>query len=135
MTNKPGWNALRAVYDRIHNFVELTNTYLADKTIEYDLYDGLNVQVSNDTLSPDLLSSGEKHLLMLFLNVFASNEDSPLFIIDEPELSLNVKWQRTLVDSLLSLSKDSNCQFLMATHSIELLTKHYDYVVTLRPHE
>ena len=124
-------NALDVLYKKMHNFVSITNEYLADKQIELDITKGVSIRVPSGELDPTLLSSGEQHLLLLFLNVFASSEQSRLFIIDEPELSLNVKWQRQLVDSLLALTDNSECQFLLATNSIELLSKHSDYVVKL----
>ena len=128
-------DAVRALYEKVHRFVNIANSYLTDKEVNFDAGKGLVIQLPQQTLNPDLLSSGEKHLLLLFLSVFTSSDRSPLFIIDEPELSLNIKWQRTLVDSLLTLSENSRCQFLMATHSIELLTKHMDHVVGLHPHD
>ena len=128
-------NAVRAIYEKIRSFVTITNDYFTDKTVEYNIYDGLSIQLPDDQLNPDLLSSGEKHLLLLFLNVFASSGRSSLFIIDEPELSLNVKWQRTIVGSLLALSENTQCQFLMATHSIELIAKHREHVVRLARNE
>lgn len=127
-------NAIRAIYEKMHRFVSITNEYLTDKTVTLALYRGMTIQLPGKELDPDLLSSGEKHLLLLFLNVFVSSDRSPLFIIDEPELSLNIKWQRRLVDSLLELSANSHCQFLMATHSIELLAKHSQHVVRLGAH-
>lgn len=128
-------DAVRSLYQKVHRFVNVSNSYLTDKEVNFDAGKGLVIQLPQQTLIPDLLSSGEKHLLLLFLSVFTSSDRSPLFIIDEPELSLNIKWQRTLVDSLLALSENSSCQFLMATHSIELLTKHMDHVVGLHPHD
>ena len=124
-------NALNVLYKKMHTFVSITNDYLADKQIELDITKGVSIHVPSGELDPTLLSSGEQHLLLLFLNVFASSEESRLFIIDEPELSLNVKWQRQLVESLMELTDNSECQFLLATHSIELLSKHSDYVVKL----
>ena len=47
-----------------------------------------------------------------------------IFIIDEPEISLNVKWQRKLGDTLLKFAKGRNVQFILASHSIELLSGH-----------
>ena len=128
-------DAVRALYEKLHSLVNIINSYLSDKAVNFDAGKGLIIQLPDETLHPDLLSSGEKHLLLLFLSVFMSSNRSPLFIIDEPELSLNVKWQRGLVDSLLALSENSRCQFLIATHSIELLTKHMNHVVELYPHE
>ena len=125
-------NALDALYKKMHEFVAIINDYLTDKDIDLDVSKGLTIRVPNGELNPALLSSGEQHLLLLFLHVFASSDQSRLFIIDEPELSLNVKWQRNLVDSLLALTQDTQCQFLLATHSIELLSKHRHLVTQLK---
>ena len=126
-------NAHQRIYELIHSFVETTNGYFSDKRVEFSVFDGLTISLPDGTLRPDRLSSGEQHLLLLFLNTITPSRRSPLFIIDEPELSLNIKWQRNLVDSLLELSENSKCQFLMATHSIELLTKHMEHVHRLTP--
>lgn len=126
-------NAHQSIYDLIHSFVETINGYFSDKSVEFSVFDGLTISLPDGTLRPDGLSSGEQHLLLLFLNTITPSRRSPLFIIDEPELSLNIKWQRNLVDSLLELSESSKCQFLMATHSIELLTKHMEHVHRLTP--
>ena len=124
-------NALLEVYERINSFVETANEYFSDKSVDFDIFNGLTIQIPTGELKPDLLSSGERHLLLLFLNIITPSRQPPLFIIDEPELSLNIKWQRSLVDTLLTLSESSGCQFLMATHSIELLTKHSEHVYRL----
>ena len=52
-------------------------------------------------------------------------------MIDEPELSLNIKWQRKLLSELLFFIGDSKVQYLFATHSIELLTQHKENVIKL----
>ena len=126
-------NAINGLYEKMRRFVTTINRYLTDKEITLRMRNGLSIELPAGRLEPDSLSSGEKHLLLLFLNVLISVDHFPLFIIDEPELSLNVKWQRRLVDSLLELSEDSQCQFLLATHSIELLAKHRNRVVGLAP--
>jgi hypothetical protein len=71
----------------IHN---LDGFYLL-KTINFDLRRGLSVRLQNgQPLNPAWLSSGEKHLLLLFCHVLISNDKRSVFIIDEPELSLTV---------------------------------------------
>ena len=126
-------NAHQNIYDLINSFVETINGYFSDKFVEFSVFDGLTIALPDGTLMPDRLSSGEQHLLLLLLNIITPSQRSPLFIIDEPELSLNIKWQRNLVGSLLELSGTSKCQFLMATHSVELLTKHMEHVHRLAP--
>jgi predicted ATP-dependent endonuclease of OLD family len=60
-----------------------------------------------------------------------ARENSRLFIIDEPEISLNVKWQRQLLDVLLACTSGTSLQFLVATHSIEMVASHRESVARL----
>jgi ABC-type glutathione transport system ATPase component len=52
-------------------------------------------------------------------------------MIDEPEISLNIKWQRQLIKALLGIADEGRVQFIFASHSIELLSQHRDRVVKL----
>ena len=126
-------NALSSLYTKMSNIVSTTNNYFTDKSIRLALSKGLTIEIPSGELEPESLSSGEQHLLLLFLNVLSPKTRPRLYLIDEPELSLNVKWQRQIVDSLTSLTEGTQCQFLLATHSIELLARHREYVVTLKP--
>ena len=125
--------ALTPIYDHLSQFAQAVNSYFTGKSIRLHVSDGFQVLIHDYPLEPSALSSGEKHLLMLLLTLLVSKKRTPLFIIDEPELSLNVKWQRNLVNTLISLSGNPSSQFIMATHSIELLSQHLDYVVELNP--
>jgi|SRR5579864_1910787 len=125
-------DALQGVQNSISSFVESINSFYTDKTVGFDLRQGLTIRTrEGNSLKPTMLSSGERQLLLLFCNTLVAKERPSIFIIDEPELSLNVKWQRQLVSSLLAATKDSLMQFILATHSIELLTRHREYVVEL----
>ena len=70
-------------------------------------------------------------MLLLFCNTVRARAQATILIIDEPELSLNVKWQRRLIEALLQLVVGTRVQFVLATHSIELLAKHKQAVVRL----
>lgn len=120
---------------RLFALVEDTiNSFLVDKSVRANFRSREVLEVrtnSGDLLDPESLSSGEKHLLVLICNTLASRTRPSIFLIDEPELSLNVKWQRLLVDALLRLTEGTDNQFFFATHSIELLTKHRKSVLRL----
>ena len=73
--------------------------------------------------------------MMLVCNTFQSKGESGIFIIDEPEISLNIKWQRKLIKALLDLTEGNPIQFIFATHSIELLTQYKRYRVRLENSE
>lgn len=77
------------------------------------LTENLTLGKATNALSSDKLSSGEKQMLsFLCYNAFYSKG---IILIDEPELSLHVDWQRILFDVLMEQGTDN--QFLIATHS------------------
>lgn len=125
--------ALSDIQKKLSVFYEILKTaFYRRKKVSVTVTDGIRVVDENgDALDPSNLSSGEKQLLLLLCNVLTATHHPTLFIIDEPELSLNVKWQRRLIDSLLLLVEGTRVQFIMATHSIELLTRHKGSVLKL----
>jgi predicted ATP-binding protein involved in virulence len=126
-------NAIEPIYSLINRFVEIINSLLRDKTIAFKLGQGFSIQNSRgNTLTPAQLSSGEQQLLLLFCYVITARDKPSVFMIDEPELSLNVKWQRQLVQALLSITAGASIQFIFASHSIELLAQHRELVVQLK---
>jgi len=127
--------ALEDTYELVSPFIDTVNDFFWDKHIEYDSSRGLRVlsDGGGNPIDPSNLSSGERQLLMLLCNTLYMRDQTTLFLVDEPELSLNVKWQRKLVDALLTLTATSPSQFLLATHSLELLTSHSESVVQLVP--
>ncbi|MDW6020643.1 AAA family ATPase [Mesorhizobium sp. BAC0120] len=62
-------------------------------------------------------SSGERQLLTYLLSIYALNVRDALIVIDEPELHLHPRWQRSLLRLFEKLAVDTGNQFLMATHS------------------
>lgn len=63
------------------------------------------------------LSSGERQLLQILLETLAVDNSS--IIIDEPELSMHVDWQRELIAAMYLVNPD--CQLVLATHSPEIV--------------
>lgn len=124
--------AMNEVYMRVNSFVSIINRFLTNKKLAYNLHSGMTITANDGTsLEPAMLSSGERHLFLLFCNSLVAVDRPSIFIIDEPEISLNIKWQRRLLDSLLECSGDNPIQYLFATHSIELLAQHKGQVAKL----
>lgn len=110
-------------YDRgIKSFVEVCNSYLVDKKFTYDeaelsldLVSTINTGLIQEVIDLDILSSGEKQLVALFATIYLDPQKHFLMLIDEPELSLSIFWQRKLLPDVM---RSPNCDFLFAvTHS------------------
>lgn len=124
--------AVDPIYRVIDDFVTAINGFLNDKRVEFKLGKGFRVlNRFDDELEAPQLSSGEQQLLLLFCYVITARDKSSVFMIDEPEISLNIKWQRQLIQALLDITKGSGIQFIFASHSMELLAKHRTRVVKL----
>lgn len=76
--------------------------------------DGAKILVNN-------LSSGEKQLLIILLTVLLQKQKECVVVMDEPEISLHVRWQYTLIENLLKLNP--NAQFILSTHSPSIFGK------------
>ncbi len=126
-------DSLQPTESLIRTFVDTVNSFLVNKKLSYSLQRGLLIRTTDDQqrLGPEELSSGERQLLLLLCNSLLSRAESLLFIIDEPEISLNVKWQRKLIPALLACVESSGVQFVLATHSIEIITGHREYLARL----
>lgn len=123
-SNRAQLGARTELYFLLTTFTTAMNEFLTDKELSIHASPkGITIRtLEGDRLSLTELSSGERQLLLLLCNTIVARDKSKLFIIDEPEISLNVKWQRNLLDVLLSLTNNSDLQFLIATHSIEMVT-------------
>lgn len=102
----------------IREFVAVCNRYLENKTMYYDSPSfsfGITSDYDNHDIKLFQLSSGEKQIVSLFSHLYLSNKNNYLVLIDEPELSLSVKWQKTFLEDV---RKGAFCNGLVAvTHS------------------
>lgn len=124
-------DALTIVQSLISVFEEELNRYFRDKVAGFHILGGLSITDMNSVLSIEALSSGERQLVFLLSAALLSREGRSLILIDEPELSLNYKWQRLIASSLARVASGSNTQFVLASHSIEIISRHVDGVVEL----
>lgn len=77
------------------------------------------------------LSSGEKQIIIIFACLIfgLSKGKSGIYIIDEPEASLHLAWQKIFVKSIRELNR--SIQLIFATHSPEIIGRNSDCAVKL----
>lgn len=125
-------DALRPLQVALTTMVESINSLFLNKHIRLHLERGLEIfTLGGEPLGPEQLSSGEQELLVLFCGVLTGLGPGAVLLIDEPEISLNSSWQQRLLDQMLKCAGESGLQFIVATHSIELLARHRGSVVRL----
>lgn len=69
-------------------------------------------------------SSGEQTVMMALLGIASQIEDNALICIDEPEVCLHPEWQERYIHLLLeTFSSKRGCQFIIATHSPQIVAE------------
>lgn len=86
-----------------------------------------------EIVGPGQLSSGEQHEIVLLYALLFRTDPGSVVLIDEPEISLHVKWQRSFLDDLDSISKLVDLRFVIATHSPQIIDKWHSKTVQLAP--
>ena len=128
---------------KINSFLETLNHFFKDssKLVKFKedtseiTYDTLDKKRNILTPFNDIkyLSSGERQILILFSYLAFNSEDGKLFIIDEPELSLHIKWQEDFLTYLAKLAPP-NTQIIIATHSPILVANKRENTILLLPY-
>lgn len=72
---------------------------------------------SSEIVVFDTLSSGEQQILTMVIKIVANVQRGTTVLLDEPEISLHVAWQRKLPHVLREFSRVLDCSFVVATHS------------------
>lgn len=122
-------DAMEPTRHSVEAFVSSSNSFLDDKHVEFNSGEGITLY--NDAemeLAARSLSSGERHILFLLAQSVVAADQNKLLVIDEPEISLGIDWQRRLLFNLLKCSssigevaKPQDAQVLVATHSLQVM--------------
>ena len=125
------------IFDRLllksELLMEIINSRFSYKTFELDAEDGFVFRSNHDKLKIPLrsLSSGEQHELVLAYDLLFKVKSKALVLIDEPELSLHVTWQRKFLEDVSRIADLADLDFLIATHSPSIIHNRRDLMVGL----
>lgn len=114
--------------DKIKKFADACNKYLNGKQFVFDQSE-LSLYVEETEKKGNIielsnLSSGEKQIVSLFSKLYLENEKECILIIDEPELSISMKWQKMLLPDIM---RSENCKLLLTvTHSPFIFENEFD---------
>ncbi len=122
---------------RTKKYLKVVNSFFAasDKEILFSKVDGqlrfkfspVEFSDSPQERSVNELSSGERQIIIVLSYLYFVAKKDSIFIIDEPELSLHLAWQKDFVAAMLELAPE-NCQIILASHSPEIVGSYRDTV-------
>jgi predicted ATP-binding protein involved in virulence len=125
------------VFDDLITRLELFSNTLNErrftfKTIKIDQEKGFIFLTSNGKeLNLTDLSSGEQHEVVLLYELIFRTGQNTLVLIDEPEISLHITWQKEFLNDLLKIIALQKMQVVVATHSPQIINGRWDLVHNL----
>lgn len=115
-------------------FTKIINSRLTFKRIRITRKNGFEIVDADNpdkVLELSQLSSGEKQEIVLFYDLIFGTKENLLLLIDEPEISLHIMWQKQFLNDLMEVSKKNQLQVIVATHSPQIISNHMDIQIDL----
>ena len=123
------------VLKRIDLLEEIVNARLLRKSLRINARDGIVVTRELDESKVPLtaLSSGEQHEIILMFDLLFNVRPGSLVLIDEPEISLHIGWQKKFISDVHRVSDLVGFQFVVATHSPQIIGHWWKNATRLGP--
>ena len=74
------------------------------------------------------LSFGEQNEVVLLYELIFNTKENTVLLIDEPEISLHITWQKEFVKDLIKIIKLQKIQVIIATHAASIINDRWDLV-------
>lgn len=126
---------VQEIKEKVDLFLTSLNRKFSFKSIKISNGTVRIASKEGDSLSIRDLSSGEQHQFILLYDMIFETSENMLVIIDEPEISLHVSWQKSFLSDLEAISKLTGYQALVATHSPQIIGGRWDVVEEFGPVE
>lgn len=119
---------LGRVYERLQLLIEILNSRndITGKVFKFDPKKGITLTVDEEPLELECLSSGEKNDLIMFYNMIFYSMDGGLVLVDEPEISLHIRWQEDFLSWLEPICEAYGIRAIVATHSPSIINGRFE---------
>lgn len=126
------YNVFESIINKLELYEDIVNKKLTFKRMTLSRTDGIVVKSDEGKkLSLSDLSSGEQEILVLFYKLIFES-DVNLLLIDEPEISLHIAWQKEIMDNLKSIvNLNKDIQVMIATHSPQIISHNWNLQIDL----
>lgn len=123
----------RTLAQKLNLYFQTLNEHFVHKKVglnqERELY--IKSTYTGEEIPINRLSSGEQNELILFYYLIFECDDKQLALIDEPEISLHIKWLDKLLPIFREIANNNGMQMLIATHSPDFVGSNTDILQIL----
>ncbi len=115
----PDGREVEEIFGRRRAFLETINRLFRDTGKSFSEDDFVfKLENQENKLTHRQLSSGEKQIFYILLQTLVQDGRPSILLMDEPEISLHIEWQRDLIYHIRQLNP--NCQIIAVTHSANM---------------
>ena len=116
---------------RVEDFLSVINNLFRDKKLIMDSGRLTVVSDAGSSYPLTALSSGEQHLIVLLgrvlfpvdrYSMLRRKDAVRIVLLDEPEISLHLRWQFAVRDALQRFSENGRHRVFVATHSLHIVS-------------
>lgn len=121
------------IADKIELFLKIINDRFLQKRLSVSKEHGFYFESlkTKKQIPVTNLSSGEQHLLVLYYKLLFLIKKDTLLLMDEPEISLHISWQKQIIPDLLNILRLNPMNIVIATHSPAVIGKNWNLTVEL----
>ncbi len=126
------YKVFESLISKLDLYERIVNSKLSFKKMILSREDGISV-VTDEKQNLELtsLSSGEQEILVLYYKLIFES-DVNLLLIDEPEISLHVAWQKEILDDFKQIvALNKSVQVIISTHSPQIISGNWDVQIDL----
>lgn len=118
--------------NKLELYTKIINNKLYFKRLVISKDNGLKILNEQDKEIPlEGLSSGEKQQIVLFYQLIFNLDENKIILIDEPEISLHIKWQIDFINNLIKVIENKKVNVIVTTHSPDILNSNWEYNIDL----
>lgn len=111
----------------------LEEKILAFKKVNFSKEQGFYfISDTGENIDRSMLSSGEQNQIVMFFDLIFNSNEKNTILIDEPEISLHIAWQKDFLSSLKRIQKiNKSSKIIIATHSPTIIDNKWELTYDL----
>ena len=109
-------DSVNTIESEVESYINICQSFLHNKKLIMNKDNKGNIDIKildeDSIIRENDLSDGEKQILSIFSKLYFKEKKDIILLIDEPEISLNINWQKELIPNIV---KSGKCSLIVAT--------------------